>query len=396
VLTLPGTPVNVGFAPGSTGGTANTLLVGSPSEGVINILNSITWTTPPTGAGQDMVELFNALTAGLEVTEGNHANDIVVLGGARANATRISQGGGNNDVILSQAFDHGDVTNKSLLGSTTMSQGNGNGDEVVLNETFTLALGILQGNGAGDVVGLGLAAMFHNPVNVGTAGTSIVQGTGSGDVILIGSYQDTVGTSIRQFDVSGNARGDMVVQAFPIEFVGNDAILQSLSVTQGSAPGDLVALALLASPENDRILHVTGALSVTQNDVAGPTGDIIVIGSTAFDDLDGFVEVGSVQTTQGNATGDFLVVEFTSTTDTGFNLTQGNGNGDTAIFRHDETLASGAFFYTGGTGSGDYVQADEVIAATGTIRVNGPFSIFGTDFGFSGILISGFSSVIFA
>jgi hypothetical protein len=414
VLTLPSTALNVGFASGATGGATNAFVVGSPTVDVANTLNVITWAAPAGSTGQDVVGLFHATSPGLVVTQSNSPNDLVLLLGVAApTVTTIAQGDGAGDIILGGSFTVPVVPVPSSLGITSMTQGNGNDVEVALNNTSTQSLGIFQGNGNSDDVGLGfVAGLTPAPAfNVSTAGTTIVQGTGSGDAILLGSLKDSVGTSIAQKDVSGNASGDKVWQFFFPSAVGGDARLQSLSVAQGSAAGDTVLLGQLADTSSHE-LGVTGTLSVTQNDLAGNNSDFIFIGSylppapptppfTPNPTVIGFVVAGNVQTTQGNAFGDFLDVVYTFTTGSGMNFSQGNG-GDDAIFQKDFAENSGSFVYVGGTGL-NYVQADSVSGGGGSsisVLGNNQHSIFATDFkdffgGSFSIPISNFGSVIF-
>jgi hypothetical protein len=414
VLWLPGTPLSVGFAPGAAGGTINFLQVGSPSAAVANKLGNITWTTPPAGSGQDVVALFDSSSAGLSITEGNHANDIVALEGAGPTFTSITQGGGANDVIISEAFSVGPFV-PSALGVTKIIQGSGDSDIVVLNYTSTQSLSIVQGNGNGDLIGIGFdSSLGALPFNVTTAGTTIFQGSGTHDVVVFESLDDTVGTSITQQDASGNASGDDVFQVFN-HLAGGDASLASLSVTQGGAAGDFVALAQLGLDTGSHTLAITGGLSVTQQGIAGNNSDVLIIGSytpatppagstpptppytpPVVPTSTGNVVAFTLATTQGNANGDFLYVVFTTTTSpvsgAGFNMTQGNGVGDAAIFQRD--VATQGFFFTGGTGSGLYVQADSNTAAVGQITANGSFATFANDLKNSGIVNLGFAAVV--
>jgi hypothetical protein len=221
---------------------------------------------------------------------------------------------------------------------------------------------------------------------------------------------------------------DLGIQA-PTDGFRN-ALLEMLSITQGSAAGDIIALVQLnAGVGTSETLNVPGApfipgigttpgtISLLQQDLAGASSDFIFMGSynggtpapnppTGVGPFPwnmptntGSITAVNYMVTQGNASGDILSVLFTTATSPTTALSslflQGNGGND-AFFQMDTAVTGGLFNFSDGTG-GNYVQADSNnVIGTFDGGANVPLNILGQDNNNMAVLFVDFGNVIFA
>jgi hypothetical protein len=475
ILNLPGTTLNVTEGSGNdtfTMGTAGSTAISA----VNNVLNAVNWKAANfNSTGTESVSLLNAVVATVNVQENSGGGDTIRLWGVTANGqVTLNQGNGSSDTISidqlqsSNPSAGGVATTRtiaSVMGVLNTTQGNGRVVSISVNRTqIRVSYSGTQGSGNSDslFVGAGDTVGSQVPPPGGTGATLwdgpvfLTQRQGNNDYIGVDNLSAGA-VSLLQQDVSDNVTADTVggvtTPALPPSGTGSDspsastaevvnktttlenplgvsapthgfanALLGQLNVTQGSAAGDLIALAqlplsgqaaakttsgsetltVLAAPSSGGAGGTTGAISLLQQDVAvllpGNLGtgtgspansmtysDYIFMGSYNYNP--GFVpaapgtasfgsppyawspgtatNVGLVtaigcSVTQGNGLGDDLSVLCTTTpTTTGSSLfVQGNG-GDNAFFQVDTAVAGGSLNFSGGSGA-NYVQVDSV------------------------------------
>jgi hypothetical protein len=429
IVNLPSTALTV-----TVGGGNNTFVMGSAGSATVsavnNVLNGLTWKAAnPRSTGVESASILNAAIGSVSISENSGPGDSIQLWGVTVpGSTTLMQNDGPGDSV---SVDQLNATNPgnpgptvtlvpSVLGTLWTAQGTGNTDTTSVSRTAVgVSYAASQGNGAGDglflgsgdTVGMAVGSVYGGPIQ-------LTQGTGSGDYLGLANLQAGATTLLQQ-DASANLTGDTVggvstpaippagsslaspspgtianlvsalnfvtpIRAVPTNGLAG-AVLEQLTIIQGAAGGDLVALVQLPSGATTGVSlsvvggsGIPGALSILQQDLAGGRGDFLFLGSYTpgsgtfssqsppFPYTPGTVgATGSITAlneivTQGNGAGDVLSVLFNTTTSSTPQppslFTQGNG-GDQAIFQVDSSASGGEFDYKGGSG-GNRVQAD--------------------------------------
>jgi hypothetical protein len=409
-------------------------------------LKSFSWTASPRSTESDAVTLTSDTIPQIQISQGNGPSTATLSGITGNLSTTITQGDADGDAVGLQA--------NCALGVTTLTQGDGAADSMTLDRTRALSLSAAQGNGAGDVLLLGNGIVGGDDAlaggMAGTGSVVLIQGSGNGDYIGVGNLIAGVVTLIQQ-DVATNTVGDTVggvaTSGIPSLGMGLDtasgltpannldpsflvptdgftnSIIEQLNITQGSAPGDLIALLQLQQGDGISIPPATvsetllvtgvpftpggpivpGTITILQQDLAGNSGDIILLGSYTGS-YNAPMATGSITATnevvsQGVAFGDVLSVLFNTETAPIVALNsvfaQGNG-GDVAFFQENTAMSGGLFNYTGGSG-GNYVQADSNFAIGAFDGgASSAVNLLGVDLNNSGIQFVDFDFLIFA
>ena len=308
------------------------------------------------GAATVDASTFQSLSI-LQTPPSDLCNAQVELGGdAIAGSVSVVEASGAADKITVGPFA-GLATPNSVLGATTLTQGDGAGD-TVLADPNCASLSITQGNGAGDMITVN-PLVITSPISFGL---KTVQGNGVGDT-----------TTISHVTLSA--------QALSINLPSSTTSLASISVTQGNGNSDTASVSTstiqgnititqgngntdTASAISDTLLtnpFVVGGITITQGNATIGTGNndtALVMNST----LPGAVTINQ----QGNGNNDSATVD--PTTAASVTINQGNGATNSATVSSD-TIGNGGVSITQGNGNNDTATVSSDTVGTGGITI---------------------------
>jgi hypothetical protein len=316
------------------------------------------------------------------ITQGSGSNDSATVGTAIVGGNlAITQ----KDVAVNPAGDYAKVTNSTVTGFATLTQGNASGDSASIDPTTVGGNAtIIQGSGSGDSASLqggsvgGNAAIIQADLASNAAGdyasieslsvggsATIKQGNALEDFALI---QDaTIGRNIAVSQGHGNF--DTVEIYDVVATGGNTAAVPSISISivQGKGSGDIADI--------ENITALGGNLTISQGDVAGGLGDVasvidVVIGTTTPGPNRPTYLNGTVTITQHNAPGDIALVQGGSSNNIA--ITQGDAvqvlNGSAIasdIAEVNDTSVTSDIKIIQGTGTSTAAGSGNYVAAIG-------------------------------
>lgn len=296
------------------------------------------------------------------------------------------------------------------FGSTTLIQGDGDGDSVVVYTTTVRDMSIVQGGGDKDAIEV--EHLWVAPVG---KGLTTIQGDGDGDSTIVSDVNLAVGAPVKGPLSPSTAPGVKVIQG---DGDGDDAevlfatLPGNVAIVQGDGDGDYAEVSFSTLPGDVTIIQgdgdgdyalaysdtvgvqylgqlLYGTVSITQGDgLRDGARAVVIANQLAITQGDGdedsvLVEFSNVHgsvtivqgdggdTDDGDSAGDVVRIELVFGLAGVMSITQGDGDGDFAFVQGSFFAidAAGGFFVVQGDGDGDYVSMYWIVSSAGGVAV---------------------------